>query len=300
MSRGRPRHTAGRGGRGARAEAPAADRIRQLVALGETPGAWDSLDADALLLIAFQLALYYGLAPESDVGESLEGAYVRLVERVTPAERLELLDRVTEAVRGSATSVAALLPFLRHEREPQVVQAAATAFASLLPLTDGDPMTGPRTVRAMLEHADEEPVRAGLLAGLLALGDRRVLPLLRGSWRRLDAEGRAALAAASLPFATACLAEFWLDWIEDADAATAEPAEHALERLAGTAGGRVLDLQRKFPENAPGDEPEIAVIGEWSVPEFGRRLAPRLDDLALRLGDPARLVRVRSAWRGGA
>ncbi len=300
MSRARPRRGAGRGGRGAADEAPTADYVRPLVERGATPGAWDALDVDELLLVAFQLALYVGTTGDAEAGSSLGTAYDRLQGVSSSDEGMELLERLVEAVRAESTSVLALLPFVQRERDALVVQAAATSFASLLPRSDDDPMTGPRTVRALIDHAEEESVRVGLLAGLLALGDRRVLPLLRGAWRALGPEGRESLARTSLPFATASVAEFWLDWLEDADPADVPFVADALARLPAQSGGRVLDLVRRFPEQGPDDEPEIEVVGEWTVSEFAERLAPRLADLERRGLTPAALTVVRTAWRVSA
>ncbi len=296
MKRGRPGRGPGRGGRGAPDEAPSADYVRPLVERGAQPGAWDALDTDELLLVVFQLALYYGATREPEAGTSLATAYERLAVAAPAGERMELLERLAEAVRAGSTSVVALLPFVQREPDSTVVQAAATSFASLLPLTGDDPMTGPRTVRALIEHAEDEPVRVGLIAGLLALGDRRVLPLLRGAWRALTPEGRESLTRTGLPFATASVAEFWLDWLEDADPAESHLVADALARLPGQSGGRVLDLERRFPENAPGDAPEIAVIGEWTTRAYAERMAPRLADLERRGLAPAALAEVRSAW----
>lgn len=295
MSR-RPRSRPGRGGRGAPHEPPTVDHVRPLVELASRPGALEALDGDALLLVAFQLALYYGVNHDADVGESLGTVYARLVEDVTADERLELLERTTESVRGGATSVVALLPFVQHETDVRVVQAAASSFASLLPPADGDPMTGPRTVRAMLDHADDGRVRAGLLAGLLSLGDRRVLSVTQGAWRALPAEGREALTRASVPFASACVVEFWLAWLEDADVESAPGVAEALARLPREGGGRVLDLERKFPENAPDGEPEIAVLGEWDASDYATRFAERLARLEPAAAAAVESAGVRAAW----
>ncbi len=274
---------------------PSSDYLRQLVEWGRDPDAWKRLDADELLLIAFQQALYLG-SGESEAGTGLAGLYAELVARVTGAERMELLERVIEAVESSSTSVLALMPFLQHEPDAAIVQSAALAFAAHMPLAEGDPMTGPKTIAALVPHADDDAVRVGLIAGLLALGDRRVLPVARGLWRHLEPAGRESLTRQALPFACASTVEFLLDWLEDADEEGFGVAAAMLARLPVDGGGRVLDLKRPFPAHMNGDEAEIEVVGEWSAVEYGARIASRLADLERRENEPRVLPTVRAAW----
>ena len=274
---------------------PSADYLRQLAERGRDPQAWAGLDADELMLITFQQALYLG-SGESEAGTGLAGLYAEVVARVTAPQRLDLLERVAEAVASSSTTVLALMPFLQHEPDAGIVQTAALTFAAHMPLSGGDPMTGPRTVAALVPHADDDQVRVGLIAGLLALGDRRVLPELRGLWRHLEPAGREALTRQSLPFACASTVEFLLDWLEDADEEGFAVAAAMLAKLPADSGGRVLDLRRRFPAHVDSEEPEIEVVGEWSTPEFGARIAPRLRDLERRENEPRVLPAVRAAW----
>ena len=277
--------------------ATSGDYLQHLVEIGRDPTRWESLDPDALLLIAFQQALYYGANHDADAGASLGALYGYLVGRVTVEERLELLERVGEAVQGGATSVLAMLPFLQRESDPHVAQMAAVSFASLMPLTDDDPMTGPRTLRTLFNHSEDEAVRIGLLAGLLALGDRRVAPLLPSAWASLSPEGQVALTQAPQPFVSALWVEFLVDALVDAPGAS--PAAGAvvarLKILPNEGEARVLDLERKFPENAPDERPEIALLGEWSVRDYGARIADRLRHAAAgpeRAWDAGELFRV--------
>lgn len=278
-----------------RAKQPSGDYLRQLADLGRDPEAWSRLDPHELLLLAFQQALYLG-SGESEAGTGLAGLYAELVARASVADRMELLDRVSEAVESSSTSVLALMPFLQHEPEAAIVQSAALAFAAHMPLADADPMTGPRTIAALVPHADDDAVRVGLIAGLLALGDRRVLPVLRGLWRHLAPAARETLTRQSLPFACASTVEFLLDWLEDADEEGFGVAAAMLARLPADGGGRVLDLKRRFPAHVDGDESEIEVVGEWTAADYGARIASRLADLERRENEPRVLPAVRAAW----
>lgn len=296
---GQHRGGARRGSARAESErAPSADYLKHLVEIGRDPTRWEALDPDALLLIAFQQALYYGANHDADAGASLGALYGYLVGRVTVEERLELLERLAEAVQGGATSVLSMLPFLQHESEPQVAQMAAVSFASLMPLTEDDPMTGPRTLRTLFNHSEDEAVRIGLLAGLLALGDRRVAPLLPSAWASLSPEGQVALSQAPQPFVSALLVEFLVDALvasSGADSAAVAVAAR-LTQLPSEGEARVLDLERKFPENAPDERPEIALLGEWSVREYGLRIADRLAEAIANPGRTWDAEELLRAW----
>ena len=272
---------------------PSPDYLRALVERGDDPAFWTTIRDEELPLLAYQLALYFGLQRDADTASALSGLYARVVERVSVDDRMELCDHVTESVRGGASSALALLPFLQRERDATVAQAAATAFATLLPATQEIPLAGPRMVRTLLDHTDEDAIRLGLVGALLSLGDRRVLPLLRGSWRALSPASRDALLAAPPPLVTALLVEFLLDWLEDADVAASAAIAATLSRLPTQGAGRVLDLERRLPER---EGEEVEVLAEWSAADYGAQLAPRLRDLARRVDEPASLAAVLAAW----
>ena len=286
-----------RSGRRTAAE-PALDDawLRDLAARGRDPEAWERLSEDELMLIAYQQCLFFGATRDEDVAEAIGTLYRVLNARVPVEERNELLDRVTEAVAGGASNVLALLPFLQHEASSTIVGRAAQSFATLMPLTAGDEMTGPRTIASMLEHADSPVVQAGLVTGLLLLGDRRVLVHLEGVWAKLEPEARAEVAGLQTPFAYASLVEWLIASLEGADDASREEIAGLLVRLAGEGRARVLEVTRKFPENARDDRPEIEVIGEWSAPEFVKRHADRLRAIAAREVTPQYLPAILRAW----
>src|SRR5262249_33084815 len=170
--------------------------------------------------------------------------YERLVEDVTADARRALVDELAAAVRGGASSVLALLPVLQRERDAAVARAAALAFAGLMPAAEGDPLAGPRAARALLAPAELDGGRPGLVGALLALGDRRVRPLLDGTWRALPPAAAAALLALPRTWASRLELEWLLDWMEDADPATFAAAAGSLARPAGGGAGPGRGLER--------------------------------------------------------
>ena len=256
-----------------------ADYLQPLVlALGD-PATLAAIRPAELAAVAFQLALYFGVRRDPETASALGGVYDRLVAEHAAEDRHAFVERVVEAVRGGATSVLALLPVLQREHDAAVARAAAIAFARLLPDEEAL-LAGPRALRALLDHAEPDGVRAGLVGALLALGDRRVRPLLAGTWRSLSPVAATALLSLERERASLLEVEWLLDWMEDAEPVTFAAIARSLARLASEGQGRVLDLERSLPVPPQGES--IAIIQDWSVAELGGRLAPRLRDLERR------------------
>jgi len=271
-----------------------ADYLQPLVQALADPGVMARIRREELQSVAFQLALYFGLRRDPDTASALGGVYERLVTEVTVPERESLVEEIAASARGGATSVVALLPVLQRERDAGVARAAALAFATGLPAPAGDHLAGPRTLRALLDHTEDEGGRAGIVGALLALGDRRIRPLLDGTWRVLPPAAARALLALPRSLCTTLEAEWLLDWMEDADPATFAELAASMARLAAAGDGRALELERELPVPAAGES--LTVLREWSVAEAGERMAPRLRDLARRAGTPGALDRVIEAW----
>ena len=69
-------------------------------------------------------------------------------------------------------------------------------MALLLPLEEGDALTGPRYVRSLWNEVGGDDARAGMIAGLLQLGDERLAPLRRWRVGELESRGAETLALA--------------------------------------------------------------------------------------------------------
>ena len=277
-----------------------ADYLQPLVRALADPSTLAAVRREELEAVAFQLALYFGVRRDPETASALGGVYDRLVEERAVQDRSAFVDELAGAVRGGATTVLALLPVLQRERDAGVARAAASAFATLMPAEGGDPLAGPRALRALLDHAEPEGVRAGLVGALLALGDRRLEPLLDGAWRSLPAAAASALLALPRTWASLLEAEWLLHWMEDAEPSTFAALAGSLANLAADGGGRVLELERELPSPqgpaAGGRGEAVTILREWSTRELGERLAPRWHDLARRAGAPGAMAAVFEAW----
>lgn len=169
-------------------------------------------------------------------------------------------------------------------------------------------MTGPRTLREMAGNPRiSDETRAGILAGLLVLGDRRTLPYLRGCWRLLPplppdraaalTDPRMRLTNATTGVVHASHIEFFLDWLEDADESEFGAIAGALVRLARASSyPKVVDIQRRFPATPDDENPVITTLAEWTFNEYGQLIAPRLLDLGRRENEPKVLPVLLEAW----
>lgn len=244
--------------------------------------------------VAFQLALYFGVRRDGDTAAALGAVYERLVRDVTLEARTLLVEDLVAAVAGGATSVLALLPVLQRETSAALVRSAALTFATRMHSSPEESLAGPRALRALLDHAEHDPARAGLVGALLALGDERMRPLLAGAWRALTPGAATALLALPRTHASRLEAEWLLDWLEDADPATFQSVAASLAALPVVGRGRVLELARRLPSGPEGDV--LEVTRAWDPAELGGLLAERFRSLARRAEDPAALDAVLAAW----
>jgi hypothetical protein len=274
--------------------------IDELDALFSTPDAWAGLDADILR----QLLVYECVACGLELGRE---ATVRLMslarvaaDRLHPAARLQAVSNVARAiervhrqqrVRSGAGATSGLLPFILEDPDPSVVSAASCELAILLPLEGDDPLTGPRHVASLIEQVAPDDARAGIIGGLLLLGDLRVWALLDQAWMRLGDEGRQTLALVIQGFhgLHALTVRFLLGWLEHEavrpDSATFGVVAATMARAGHHAAEfGVVDVRRTFPViDAPEGRP-YEVVREWPLHEFLPLVSGRL--LALTSADP--------------
>jgi hypothetical protein len=270
--------------------------LDQLDALLARPGDWPTLEPDFLRHLLFYECLSYGVDPDDDEVPRVTALARLAVGRLNPAVRREVVLQVARAVerlhreheiRDGAGYTNGLLPFLVEEPDPSVVAAAACEMAILLPLEKGDPMSGPKYVASFIAELDRDDARAGIVAGLLSLGDKRVDSLVARAWRRLGDEGRQSLALLiqavhGLHVGTV---KFLLDWLEDE---AANPATASFGIVAATmaraglhaADHGVADVVRAFPVVAAPEGKPFRVVRTWSREELQPILRRRLERLA--------------------
>jgi hypothetical protein len=270
--------------------------LDDLDALFANQSAWSGLEPDLLRHLLFYQCLSYGVNPDDDEVPRLMGLARVAAERMRPAVRRQVVAQIARAVerlhrehdtREGAGCTNGLLPFLVEDPDPSVVSAAAFEMATLLPLEDDDPLSGPKYVESLIDQLTHDDVRAGLIAGLLLLGDGRVEPLVEGAWRRLGEEGRQTLALLIQGFhgVHSGTVRFLLDWLEDDAANQGTPSFGLVAAAMAQAGAHaaehgIVEVVRAFPViGAPEGEP-FRIVREWSLEEFLPLVSSRLLRLA--------------------
>ena len=279
--------------------------LDDLDALLDRPADWPELEPDLLRHLLFYQCLSYGVDPDDDEVPRVTALARLAVERLHPAVRRQVVLEVARAVerlhreheiRDGAGYTNGLLPFLVEEHDPSVVAAAACEMAILLPLEDGDPMSGPKYVESFIDEIARDDARAGIIAGLLSLGDKRVEPLVARGWRRLGDEGRQSLALLiqgvhGLHVGTV---KFLLDWLEDEASNPETPSFGMVAATMARAGLHaadhgVVDVVRSFPVNVAPEGKPFRVVRTFSRDELQPILRRRLERLA-GAGKPSELI----------
>jgi hypothetical protein len=108
-----------------------------------------------------------------------------------------------------------------------------------------------------------------------------------------------ALSTAWSGFAYKAVVDFFVEWLERSLDREGEFGSVAgtLARLALKAErGIVVDVERKFPANAPDGREPARILRQWTVAEYGLEIIPRLRALAQRERAPKIIPQVIQAW----
>ena len=283
------------------------------------PNCWDELTEDELIkLLSWGCATYVGVKNEVR-GEYLHRLYAHAVRTLPSRTRaqvaLDLMRPLEQLARASGWGhPTAMVPFLKLDADFVVVSTAALQAAQLIEPTNGDPMTGPRELFELALGTGDTYTQVAMLAGLAALGDRRVYDVIEAEWHRVPPSAHNGLITSmSRQWPTVAAIEFLVNRLERSAGeerrrliALIAPA---LVRLAESAcafdqarpftGGGVRDVERVFPSWAvPADESPVVVRATYSVQEIGSRIIPRLERLVWTARPHRELLTALRAWGG--
>ena len=251
-----------------------------------------------------------------ELGQPLGSLFALFTERVPEQDRVETLEMVglyaERAARDSDLRQAGLacVWFLK-DPSTRVVSTAALSLAGLLASTEDDELAGPRLVLRIADRCESGERRAAMLAGLVALGDPRVIAMVGDRWKSLDARGRDVLAQLGMGQVPGpCKVDFYLRWAEsavsadDQEAAGIVPAMGAVLRAGrraaetapnGTPFG-VVEVDRGFPVwSRPFDE-VVKATRRWTKEEYAEAIAPWLIVIARRERAPRVTPAALHAW----
>ena len=285
--------------------------IEEALRLFSSEAEWSGLNLAETEFVLEETLKCYGSTFDGGMIRSLFKYYRRYVGMSDVDRRQQLLSRMTAfIIHGHRERYIVLLCFISADTSDQIISGAALDLAMVVPYEPKDPLAGPKYVA---EHrcggvrlklgtsiSDEEGDAA---AGLLLLGDMRLMPLLEEIWQRLSPEGRRRMIRRRTNLVYLLNVEFLLRRLEsDKDEEYFGELAAALNNLPGIAAkhpfNAILDVQRNFGL-VPGKEP-MELIGQETMAEAFARIRPRLEALIARESEPKVLPTVFAVWAKAA
>lgn len=283
------------------------NNVEEALRLFAIEAEWPGLNVDETELVLEEALKCYGSVADASQIRSLFGFYRRYLGMADVGRRQALLTRITEFVsEGRQNRYLALLCFLNADTDGQIISGAALDISMVMPMDAGDPLTGPKHVathgcgglRAKMggPRSDDEGHAA---AGLLLLGDMRLLSLLEEIWERLSPEGRRRMVKRRSNLATALAVEFLLRRLEaDKDEEYHGELGAFLFNLPEIASKQpinaLLDIRRNF--GLPSGLEPMELIGKETMSEAFARIRTRLKALVDRESEPKVLASTYAAW----
>ena len=281
--------------------------VEEALRLFAAEAEWAGLNQDETEFVLEETLKCYGSTFDGAMIRELFKFYRRYLGLASVSRRQQLLSRMTDFIsNGHQNRSIALLCFISADTDGQITSGAALDLAMVMTPDKGDPLTGPKFVafhgcggsRAKLGRpaSDDE---GDVAAGLLLLGDMRLLPLLEEIWERLTPGGCHRMIRRHSNLVSALAVEFLLRRLE-ADKAEEYHGElgaalHNLPEIAARMPmAVVLDIRRNFGL-PPGKEP-MELLGRETLAEAFARIRPRLQALIDRESEPKVLPNVLTTW----
>ena len=271
---------------------------------GNDPAACSELSDEQLESLLTMKAIAYGLEPDEKSGQVLAEIYALYAERTDPSDRQTILSQVTEFVEDhEGDGYNALWLFIAVDPDDELRAEAALNLASLIPADDEEPFTGVATV---LNYIGQQAAKGrdvtSIFAGILHLGDARLLPMLEATWDKLPEGVQTGVPNFSPMFASHAVVQFYLRQLErgceesvfgSICAGLVKLAKNACRTESG-----VVDVERAFPAYA--DDDPIEVIEKWTLTEYLEEIRPRLEKLVAAESEPKLLPKVIRVWEAAA
>ena len=282
--------------------------VEEALRLFAAEAEWAGLNLAETEFVLEETLKCYGATFDGEMILELFKFYRRYLGMASVSRRQQLLTRMTEYIsEGHQHRHIALLCFISADTDGQITSGAALDLAMVTPPDKGDPLTGPKFVafhgcggvRAKLGKpgSDDE---GDVAAGLLLLGDMRLLPLLEEIWERLTPEGRRRMVQRRSNLVSALIIEFLLRRLEaDKEEEYFGELGAALHNLPAIAAKQpinaVLDIRRNFGL-PPGKEP-MELLSHEDIPTAFARFRPRLQASFSLCVSSARISRQKSLER---
>lgn len=286
--------------------------VEEALRLFASESEWAGLNLAETEFVLEETLKCYGATFDGEMILELFKFYRRYLGMASVSRRQQLLTRITTFIsEGHQHRHIALLCFISADTDGQITSGAALDLAMVTPPDKGDPLTGPKFVafhgcggvRAKFGKpgSDDE---GDVAAGLLLLGDMRLLPLLEEIWARLTPEARRRMVQRHSNLVSAVMIEFLLRRLEaDREEEYFGELGAALHNLPAIAAKQpinaVLDIRRNFGL-PPGKEP-MELLSHEDIPTAFARFRPRLQALIDRESGPIKVLNATiSVWAEAA
>jgi hypothetical protein len=285
--------------------------VEEALRLFASEAEWAGLNLAETEFVLEETLKCYGATFDGEMIRELFKFYRRYVGMAAVARRQQLLSRMTTFIsNGHQHRHIALLCFISADTDGQITSGAALDLAMVTPPDKGDPLTGPKFVafhgcggvRAKLGKpgSDDE---GDVAAGLLLLGDMRLLPLLEEIWERLTPGARHRMIRRRSHLVSAMVVEFLLRRLE-ADKSEEYHGElgaalHNLPEIAAQLPiSAVMDIRRNF--GLPAGQEPMELLGRETLAEAFARIRSRLEALIARESEPKVLPSALATWAEAA
>jgi len=295
---------------------PKSDPLYHLDQLGAHPDRWATAPLEELArLYAFHASSLVHRHFSDVSAIPLRQLHDVFERRASVEERTRLFQQVAslaEDLSRSPDTRDAGLALFRFLYDPHLLAASTAALnmAAVYAPEEDDPMSGVRLIAGLASQGLNHKRRAAWLAGLVALGDARVVDVVDGCWRTLSPAGHGVLARHGIGVQpSSAMVEFFLRWAEAmVGDEQGEPSLGAAfaglinlankAALAGDSGSErgVVEIDRGFPAWTRPFDSVITIRERWTRDAFGRVIEPRLAAIAIRELEPRVTDQVMRAW----
>lgn len=288
------------------------DNVEEARRLFAHEAEWAGLNLAETEFVLEDTLRHCGASFDARMIQELFKFYRRYLGMAAVGRRQQLLSRMTQFISdGHPAHAISLLCFISADTDGQITSGAALDLAMVMTPDKGDPLTGPKFVafhgcggaRAKLGKpgSDDE---GDVAAGLLLLGDMRLLPLLEEIWERLTPEGRRRMVQRRSNLVSALMIEFLLRRLEaDKEEEYFGELGAALHNLPAIAAqlpiSAVMDIRRNF--GLPAGKEPMELVGHEDIPTAFARFRPRLQALIDRESGPIKVLNATiSVWAEAA
>lgn len=285
--------------------------VEEALRLFASEAQWAGLNLAETEFVLEETLKCYGATFDGEMIRELFKFYRRYLGMASVSRRQQLLTRMTTFISdGHQHRHIALLCFISADTDGQITSGAALDLAMVTPPDKGDPLTGPKLVafhgcggvRAKFGKpgSDDE---GDVAAGLLLLGDMRLLPLLEEIWARLTPEGRRRMVQRRSNLVSALMIEFLLRRLEaDKEEEYFGELGAALHNLPEIASrlpmAVVMEIRRNF--GLPAGKEPMELLGRETLAEAFARIRPRLEALIALESEPKVLPAALAVWAESA